>query len=184
MFAVVVMLAISPVFLVCAILMAVWVLGFPLHKLLIRWQMLDRPNERSSHDRPTVRGGGISFMSAAVVGMITIGWSAPDRVAVILAISASALGLVSLVDDFKSLSPSQRFGFHALAAVMALWSLGWPTLRFEIDPNEAWQPATWVGLAVGFLWIAGYTNAFNFMDGINGIAAGQAVGLALLFWAF
>jgi UDP-N-acetylmuramyl pentapeptide phosphotransferase/UDP-N-acetylglucosamine-1-phosphate transferase len=80
--------------------------------------------------------------------------------------SSICLAAVSFVDDLKELPAGIRFCFQSLVAFNALWVLGIPFV------GSIWH---WPSAALLFLWIVGYTNAFNFMDGINGIAAGQAM---------
>jgi UDP-N-acetylmuramyl pentapeptide phosphotransferase/UDP-N-acetylglucosamine-1-phosphate transferase len=94
------------------------------------------------------------------------------------------LAAISFVDDLRSLPASIRFGCHGLAAIATLAALGWPELELGLSAEGLVHLPRFLGLLLSFLWIAGYTNAFNFMDGINGLAGGQAVvtgvGMALL----
>jgi UDP-N-acetylmuramyl pentapeptide phosphotransferase/UDP-N-acetylglucosamine-1-phosphate transferase len=98
--------------------------------------------------------------------------------------AAALLAVVSFVDDLRSLPARLRFGCHGLAAVAALVVLKVTGLRLVVDSGGAPWPTMALVWLLGFLWIVGYTNAFNFMDGINGLAAGQAIvtgfGMALL----
>ena len=121
-------------------------------------------------------------MLVVLSGGLAVGW----RSGVVPALMGLAFGLavLSFWDDLRPLRPAIRFGGHTLAAIGVLYALNWP--RFSLDltrePGVAW-PALASGLFL-FLWLTGYTNAFNFMDGINGLAAGQAIvtglGMALL----
>jgi UDP-N-acetylmuramyl pentapeptide phosphotransferase/UDP-N-acetylglucosamine-1-phosphate transferase len=113
---------------------------------------------------------------------IAFGW----RLEVALVLVSLSLGLAALSfwDDLQPLPSSIRFCGHALVALVMLYVLGWPrfSLDLTVQPAAAW-PALLSGFFL-FLWLTGYTNAFNFMDGINGIAAGQAcitgIGMAVL----
>ena len=159
--------------------------GWPVRRLLIRWQVIDRPNERSSHEHPTARGGGIGFVAIILLSAILLlGQGGADRPLAFLCTAGGLLALVSFVDDLKSLPVVVRFGCHAAAALSALWALDWPSLWIGLGPEDGLRLPWLLGLLVMFLWITGYTNAFNFMDGINGIAGGQAAvtagGSALL----
>lgn len=94
------------------------------------------------------------------------------------------LAAISFLDDLRPLPARVRFAAHCSAAAIFLYfTAPWsdPLLHSE---NTAWQALLWMSL---FLWLVGYTNAFNFMDGINGIAGGQGVitgfGTALLPFA-
>jgi len=97
---------------------------------------------------------------------------------------AFGLAVLSFWDDLQPIPPAVRFGGHALAAIGVLYALNWPQFSLDLtsQPGVAW-PALVSALFL-FLWLTGYTNAFNFMDGINGLAAGQAIvtglGMALL----
>lgn len=140
--------------------------------VLRRLGVIDKPNARSSHTVPTVRGLGVGIVAAVIIGWI-LGGVAGSPVVMTLAVAGLVLSVVSFTDDMRPVSPLVRFGCHALAAIAALAVLcpGW---------NERPEPAMLAAmLPIGFLFIAGYTNAFNFMDGINGIAGFQGLITAL-----
>ena len=144
--------------------------------LLVRRAILDRPNERSSHDTPTPRGGGIAvvavlvpaWIAAALLGGASVPW---------LALGAAALlAAVSWRDDLKSLGILWRFGAQILAVAIGMASIDGLVFRGLLPP---WLDA----LAAGFLWLW-FVNLYNFMDGIDGIAAVETAsiggGVALL----
>jgi UDP-N-acetylmuramyl pentapeptide phosphotransferase/UDP-N-acetylglucosamine-1-phosphate transferase len=115
-------------------------------------------------------GGGLSHGQPAVLASL-LG-------------AATVLALVSFLDDVRSLPAWLRFGCHSAAAAAALAELKVSGLKLVAESvGFTWLVVASVWL-LGFLWIVGYTNAFNFMDGINGLAAGQAIvtgfGMALL----
>jgi Fuc2NAc and GlcNAc transferase len=154
-------------------------LGFPVHWALVRWNIVDRPNERSSHSHPTARGGGIAVLMAFVLlsaFAVDVTWNVA-----LIVLAGLMLAVVSFVDDLKSLPQLLRFGAHTGAALVALYAL-YPG-RTVVHSRGIVAGVT----TIGFLWITGYTNAFNFMDGINGIAAMQIVttgiGTALIGFA-
>jgi len=95
-----------------------------------------------------------------------------------------ALAAISFLDDLKSIRVVIRLGCHIFAAVVALSALGFSSLAPGFSPDAGLLLPAIVSAVLGCLWIVGYTNGFNFMDGINGIAAGQAaitgLGMALL----
>ena len=161
-----------------------WVLGFAVNRLLLRWQIIDSPNERSSHTRPTVRGGGIAIITTVVgvgLGFICRSERQPLLVA---GLGTLALAVVSFIDDLKSIGAAIRLGCHFLAAVAVLIALGISSITLGLSPDTGMLVPAIASGVLGCLWIVGYTNAFNFMDGINGIAGGQAaitgLGMALL----
>lgn len=144
--------------------------------LLVRFavgrNLLDVPNTRSSHEVPTPRLGGVAVILATWVGVLFFGlensWP--------LVLAATAVGLVGLADDFLDL----HFGVKAAAQMVfaaALLLLYPPGLLAEAPVVLA--PLVFV---VGVLWVAAVCNAYNFMDGIDGITGGVAlVGGVFLF---
>lgn len=140
--------------------------------VLRRLGVIDKPNARSSHTVPTVRGLGVGIVAAVIIGWIFGGVSA-SPVVITMILAGLVLSVVSFTDDMRPVSPLVRFGCHAIAAVAVLTVLcfGW-----RDRPEAVWLAAM---LPIGFLFIAGYTNAFNFMDGINGIAGFQGLLTAL-----
>lgn len=135
--------------------------------LLRRRGVMDVPNERSSHSRPVVRGVGISPMVAVAVGyliVLTLGGDAtPDIYILIVIVSATitaaALGAVEDVWGIPVV-------FRAAAQVL----IGCASAAFLV--GESW----WLTVVLG-LFIAGYINAANFMDGVNGISGLHAVAV-------
>lgn len=158
---------------------------------LYRWteqrQILDVPNERSSHARPTPRGGGLAIVGVTLLGFIIAAWHYPVWPWFALLAYGIGTGLIAAIgwlDDLYSLPNRWRFMAHSLAAVLALLGFGyWHTVTVPLLGQLHWG---WLGLPVTFFWIVGLTSAYNFMDGIDGIAGGQAVvaglGWAVLAW--
>lgn len=168
-------------------------LPFAVKPLLMRLGIMDVPNERSSHERPVLRGLGLAVLIAMACGgsLVTAlalvsapgepGWG------FLLAVGAGSLaaGLLGLREDLKGLSVTVRsgilLGIAALSAVALLWiahrgsgdaSFGW---RLGIDvPQAPWWAL--ILLAVyGILFISSYINVANFMDGLNGISGFHGV---------
>lgn len=143
--------------------------------------IIDLPNERSSHTRPTPRGGGIAIVIGTLVGLVALSWDTASSWSHLIAYVAGAVlvAAVSWVDDVRSLPNRLRFLAHVAAALIAISASGyWPQLSIP-----ALGPLTigWLGLPLSIVWIVGLTNAYNFMDGIDGIAGGQAL-VAGLGW--
>lgn len=153
-----------------------WGLLFPVRGLLRRRGVVDWPNGRSSHCSPTIRGGGITIIFVLLLagGVAAV----EERLLGLLVGAAAVLGGVSFVDDTRGVPARVRFAVHALSAAVSLVAVQLLT-DYGVPLSLAW----WV-YPVAWLWIAGYTNAFNFMDGINGIAGMQAltagIGTALV----
>lgn len=147
-------------------------------------QIYDMPNARSSHVRPTPRGGGLGIVVGVVGGLLL--WRSlaqpPWIGAALLALLLSALIIAGTgwLDDLRSLGALLRFAIHAGAAVAAIWGVS----RVFPQPLAAFGPnwSAWLMALVAFLWIVGLTNTYNFMDGIDGLAGSQGL-VAGLGWA-
>ena len=161
-----------------------WIIGFSVFRFLASVGVVDQPNDRSSHTQPTVRGGGISIVVPVLVGVACLISRFQGEPLVAIGLSVMLLAIVSFIDDLKSLGAATRFGCHFLAAVVAWYALGISDMSLTLSETAKFILPQIVGTVFGILWITGYTNAFNFMDGINGIAVGQAavtsLGAALL----
>ena len=137
--------------------------------LLVRRAILDRPNERSSHDTPTPRGGGIAVVAVLIPAWIAAALIAGAYVPWPALGGALLLAAVSWRDDVKSLGILWRLGAQILAVAGGLTSLGGPVFHGLLP---AWLDA----LATGFLWLW-FVNLYNFMDGIDGIAAVETASI-------
>lgn len=148
-----------------------------LRRYALARQILDVPNERSSHVRPTPRGGGVAIVMSFLAGIGML-YAKGDVDSGLLGILAGGGGLIALIgfwDDHASLPARVRIVFHAAAAVWALFILGgWPTLDLGFG-SVAWGIAGAVVGVVGLVWLL---NLYNFMDGIDGIAGTEAVFVA------
>ena len=155
-------------------------------RLALRRQILDVPNERSSHANPTPRGGGVVIFAVTVI-FLTAG-TAPGGNLIFLSpflLGAVLIALVSWFDDLFSLPSRLRFGVHTVAALLVIYGIGYfktVELPFYNLSFGMW----FVGQLITLLWIVGLTNAYNFMDGIDGIAGAQGlvagVGWGLAGW--
>lgn len=167
----------------CASAGVVWLTLYPLTDCLARRQVVDLPNERSSHAHPTPRGGGLPVVVVALGGGIAFALYRPQVWSLAYTLCFVAAGLIAAVswrDDLKSLPSGLRLGVHTIAALLAIWGFGHcQTIELPVIGELALR---WLGLPITLLWIVGLTNAYNFMDGIDGIAGGQAV-VAGLGWA-
>jgi UDP-N-acetylmuramyl pentapeptide phosphotransferase/UDP-N-acetylglucosamine-1-phosphate transferase len=135
--------------------------------------LLDMPNARSSHGVPTPRLGGLGIVAgviaalglAAVLGADVRGALVPVGLGVVVA-------AVSLIDDVRSLPALTRLVVHLAAGAAAVAALG-PTDVIRglgvVGPQAGWI----VDAVLTVVWVTGFMNAFNFMDGIDGIAGGQ-----------
>jgi len=146
----------------------------PLRKLLLRSGIVDHPNKRSSHEVPTARGGGVVILAVIGSGSMWLGWHMESQVTYYLALLSLLLTLVSWVDDVKGLSAKLRLGCHVAAGVCGALAIGAASLQMDFGGGLSWQPPAMLGFSLAVFYLVGFTNAFNFMDGIDGLAAGQA----------
>lgn len=174
------------------------VLPVAVKPLLVRLHIMDVPNERSSHERPVLRGLGLAVLIAMIAGYaISLGTAAGETLgawipAVVFA-GAALSGLLGLGEDLKGVSVLGRslalLAIAAGSAVGLLWAMrppeGAAVIRWVIGFDVLTLPA-WaiVLLAVyGVLFISGYINVANFMDGLNGISGFHGVIAGLTFAA-
>lgn len=142
-----------------------------------RWTLkrgiFDIPNERSSHTAPTPRGGGLIIVIVSLISYTLYSMLYAGNISFGYLFGAILIAVVSWFDDLKSISSGVRFLIHAIGAAAAIISMGYLRtiylpLAGEIEFGE-------LGIVVTFLWICWMTNAYNFMDGIDGIAGAQGV---------
>lgn len=144
----------------------------PLIGLLERWRLVDHPNERSSHEKPTLVGGGILVVAALIPAWLWIDSGAVWH----LTAAAAGLAALSLADDARRLPTALRFLCHIAAVAAALYLQ--PGLAGWL-PGFVPQPLALVIVGIGWVW---FINLFNFMDGIDGITGAEtcAIGLGVI----
>jgi UDP-N-acetylmuramyl pentapeptide phosphotransferase/UDP-N-acetylglucosamine-1-phosphate transferase len=162
----------------CAIVSAVLVAA--IRRWAQRKAILDIPNDRSSHATAMPRGGGLAIVAVTLpVLFINFGtWTFTQRAA--LAAVSSLVAIVSGIDDVRGVPSAIRFIVHLTAAATIVLAFGPLPLPFVLD-----GASYAVAFVVTILWIVGLTNAFNFMDGIDGIAGEQALisGIGFVIFA-
>ena len=126
-------------------------------KLADKCNIIDKPNERSSHTKVTLRGGGIIFYFGALAYFLTNHWEYPWFI-----VALTLITFISFVDDIRSTSQGLRLVFHfsAMALMFYQWGL------FSLS---------WWWIIVALIICTGIINAYNFMDGINGITGGYSL---------
>ncbi len=145
--------------------------------LAIRFGVVDLPDARRPHKRPTARGGGLALVlgvHAACLTAVLFPW--PQLAGAIdfrwwekFALASSVLLLVGIVDDVRGLKPLVKLGGQVLAAVL-IWFSG---LRFGQLLGQDLPPP--VDCALVVFWLVAIINAFNLIDGLDGLAAGLAI---------
>jgi Fuc2NAc and GlcNAc transferase len=145
-----------------------------IRKLALAHGMMDVPNQRSSHATPTPRGGGVAIVvatSIAAVVLAILGVLEPSTLLPLL-VGGAAVAVIGFLDDRIGLSPRVRFSVHLGAAAAAMyWLGGLPPMQVGDDLVSF----GWAGYLLGILGIGWSLNLFNFMDGIDGIAASEAI---------
>ena len=148
-------------------------------KIADHFNIIDKPNERSSHSTIVLRGGGIIFTLSMIVWSLTP-FPSPTGEGSIMHIAEYwpfMVGLlliagVSFIDDVHSLPDSLRMVVQIASILLMFWSVG----LYGLDTNW-WLVALIVVIAL-FICV-GATNIINFMDGINGITAGYALSMLI-----
>lgn len=138
-----------------------------------RMRLLDVPNERSSHAIPTPRTGGYAIVAAIAVATLAAGVLDDARLRAI-AIAATVLAILAMIDEWRDLSRVLRFGVQ-LVVVVALVQLGGLVVgSVELPPGWTVHFGP-LAFPLAVLWLVWGMNAYNFMDGVNGLAAVEAV---------
>lgn len=131
-------------------------------KVADKFNIIDKPNERSSHSTITLRGGGIIFYFAALIYFVKYGFQYPW-----FFLGLSLMTIISFLDDIFTLSNKVRLFIHFASVLLMTYQLEVFTLP-------------WYYLLTTFIIIVGVINAYNFMDGINGITACYSLSVGIL----
>ena len=128
------------------------------------FNIIDNPNERSSHSSVTLRGGGILFWVGVLFYFLMSGWHYPWFFAGLTLVAA-----ISFADDVKLQSPIVRLVLQFIG--LLLMSIQWQLFDFS-----------WIIVVLVIVVSVGVLNAFNFMDGINGITGGYSLAVLASLW--
>jgi len=121
------------------------------------YNIIDKPNHRSSHTQVTIRGGGVIFALAALVFFFFFDFKYPFFITGLFLIA-----LISFLDDMHTLNNKVRLGIHAISVLLLFCQ--WDLIYFQ-----------WYWAVVAAIFVIGTINAYNFMDGINGITGGYSL---------
>jgi len=127
-----------------------------------KYNIIDKPNHRSSHTSITIRGGGIIFPIAMFIAFL-LGYTSW-----LLILAVTLVAVVSFIDDIKPLHQLPRFGSHIIASLLVAYDL------------NLFSETLWIILVV-MVFLIGWINAFNFMDGINGLTVLYALTAIVSF---
>ena len=122
-----------------------------------KFNIIDKPNERSSHSRITLRGGGVIFYFGALAYFLSNHWEYPWFM-----LALTLITFISFVDDIRSTSQGLRLVFHFTAMALMFYQWGLFSL-------------SWWWIIIALIICTGIINAYNFMDGINGITGGYSL---------
>jgi Fuc2NAc and GlcNAc transferase len=143
--------------------------------LALKKNIIDNPNERSSHITPTPRGGGLAIVVVWFLGLAYLFWKGLMESDLFFALlSGLVLAIVSALDDVLDLSPKIRILAQSVSAFGALFFLG----GFHLLPNFYNPFVFWllnIGVFVGIIW---FINLYNFLDGIDAYASQEAILVA------
>lgn len=134
-------------------------------KIADRYNIIDKPNHRSAHSEITLRGGGIIFWFAALLYFVQ---HIQDNY--LFFIGITVISLVSFWDDIQSLSSKVRFLIHVVAISILFIDLQ----IYDLFP--------WYGILFAYFFFVGTINAYNFMDGINGITGLYTLAVLGSLW--
>ena len=126
-------------------------------KIANKFNIIDKPNERSSHAKVTLRGGGIIFYFGALAYFLSNHWEYPWFM-----LALTLITFISFVDDVRSTSQGLRLVFHFTAMALMFYQWGLFSL-------------SWWWIIIALIICTGIINAYNFMDGINGITGGYSL---------
>ncbi len=166
---------------------AVWTDFFTkrIRQYLIRHNIHDIPDKRSSHSIPTPRGGGIAIVLTVLIGLCLLLLSPIEQKLwiLIIVIAGIIIALVGWFDDIKSLTPKTKLLCQFIIALIPLWCLG---TDFTIDFASLFVLKGFLLYVFVVLYIVWTINFYNFMDGIDGIAASQCASISVIcgIWAY
>lgn len=133
-------------------------------KIADNYNIIDKPNDRSSHKYITLRGGGIIFYIGALLYFLFYGFSYP-----LFALGLTLIAIISFLDDIKTVNSKVRILVHFSAMLLMFYDCGLYSLP-------------WYFKLTALIVSTGIINAYNFMDGINGITGGYSLVIIASFW--
>jgi UDP-N-acetylmuramyl pentapeptide phosphotransferase/UDP-N-acetylglucosamine-1-phosphate transferase len=172
--------------LILAVIFSLGILSFILTWLIklyaVRNNMEVVPNDRSLHDMPTPKGGGIAIILTWYTGISILFFSGIiERDLFLALLSGILLAIVSLIDDIRGLRPGIRLIVQFLTAILAFYFLKGlrPLIIPEISFN--YNYVVYPIAIVGMVW---FINLFNFMDGVDGFASLEAIIICSVIFVF
>lgn len=155
-------MSLSISYIIIAILLVVAILIY--FKIADKFNIIDKPNHRSSHNHITIRGGGVIFFIGVLLYTLSFGITLPYFI-----IGLTLISIISFIDDVWNLSSRIRIVVHFVAMMLMFYDCGFYSLP-------------WYYLVIALIVSTGIINAYNFMDGINGITGGYSLVVIGSFW--
>lgn len=148
-------------------------------KLGLKSGRFDKPGGRKIHKRPMVRLGGVSIFLGTLIALLMVWWLGgfgilpPNKEYEVwgVTIGGVAFFLIGLADDLYGLSPLSRLVAQVIVATLA-WGVGVQIDFLTIPGVGLIQLADWISLPITVIWLVGMANAINWIDGLDGLAAG------------
>jgi Fuc2NAc and GlcNAc transferase len=166
------------VLIVLTVLVLSWLGTAGLRRYALRHNVMDVPNERSSHQTPTPRGGGMAIIASLIIGLLLSVFVSPElwKTGAVLILSTLAVAFIGFLDDHGHVNSLGRLAVHFSAAIaMVFCAAGLPTLTVFGVPVDFGLFGS-VLAVIAIVWLL---NLNNFMDGIDGIASVQSILMAL-----
>ena len=147
-------------------------------RMALRSGYVDRPNERKVHQRPMVRLGGVAIFAGTLAALLVVWWLGgfgllpPQKEWEILGVTLGGVAFfaIGLADDLFNLSPLSRLVLQVVCATLA-WLVG-VRIDFLSIPFDGLIQIGWSSLPITVIWLVGMANAINWIDGLDGLAAG------------
>jgi UDP-N-acetylmuramyl pentapeptide phosphotransferase/UDP-N-acetylglucosamine-1-phosphate transferase len=158
---------------VTALILASILVTYFARSMVLRLSVMDIPNDRSSHGVPTPKGAGLGFAMMITAWLL---WH-QDTVPAVLALTGFVIAVTGFIDDIRDVPSFLRFAIQSVCSLILLTFL-------PLQPLADGLPiSVWIIYPLAFLFIVWLTNLYNFMDGIDGLAAIQGVllGIGVLF---
>jgi UDP-N-acetylmuramyl pentapeptide phosphotransferase/UDP-N-acetylglucosamine-1-phosphate transferase len=158
--------------------LVLFALSAVLTRVMIRINLVDRPNHRSSHDRPTPKSGGIAIALAYGIGAFVL-FTQSETITISTRAFAMHLGLAllllaaGLADDLRELRPLTKLTIQVIVA--GCFALGVAAIDRLPLPLIGTVRLGFFAVPLTMLWIVAVMNLVNFMDGINGLVSGSAM---------
>jgi len=159
-----------------------WILTYFIRKIAIRHNLLNLPDDRTLHQTPTPRLGGIAILLSWYTGITLLFFlNAIEKNLYFALLCGALIAIISFFDDLKGISPALRLFVHFCASILAFFFLN--GLRHFVFPgiDINYPLLVFPFVIIGMVW---FINLFNFMDGVDGFASNEAITVALVLFYF